>query len=94
MKKSMIDRAGGLLVRAGLSSAVSEGDLVAVKMHFGEEGNTGFVHPVFVREVVKRIKAAGGKPFLTDANTLYRGSARTRWNTLRARSTTVSATPR
>ncbi|HEX9092663.1 MAG TPA: DUF362 domain-containing protein, partial [Coriobacteriia bacterium] len=30
-------------------------------------------HPIFVREVVARIKAHGGKPFLTDANTLYRG---------------------
>ncbi|MHB1342154.1 MAG: DUF362 domain-containing protein [Coriobacteriia bacterium] len=73
MKRSMIDRAGALLDRAGLPSAVFDQDLVAVKLHFGEEGNTGFVHPVYVREVVKRIKAAGGRPFLTDANTLYRG---------------------
>lgn len=72
-KKSLIARAGGLLVRAGLPEAVDDGDLVAVKMHFGELGNTGFVQPMFVREVVDRVKAAGGKPFLTDANTLYRG---------------------
>ena len=52
---------------------MSDGDLVAVKLHFGEEGNTGFVHPVFVREVVRQVRKAGGKPFLTDANTLYRG---------------------
>ncbi len=69
----MVARAGRLLERAGLRDAVSEGDLVAVKLHFGEQGNTGFVHPVFVREVVSRIKAHGGSPFLTDANTLYRG---------------------
>ncbi len=73
MKRSMIGRAGALLDRAGLKEAVFDKDLVAVKLHFGEEGNTGFVHPVYVREVVRRIKAAGGKPFLTDANTLYRG---------------------
>lgn len=73
MKRSLVARAGALLERAGLRDAVSEGDLVAVKLHFGEAGNTGFVHPVFVREVVQRVKAAGGKPFLTDANTLYRG---------------------
>ena len=72
-KKSLVKRAGGLLDHAGLRRAVSEDDLVAVKLHFGEAGNTGFVQPVFVREVVARIKAAGGKPFLTDANTLYRG---------------------
>jgi len=73
MKRSMVSRMGGLLTRAGLGSAIAQGDLVAVKLHFGEQGNTGFVHPVFLREVVKRVRDAGGKPFLTDANTLYRG---------------------
>jgi hypothetical protein len=69
----MVSRVGMLLERAGLGDAIAENDLVAVKMHFGEAGNTGFVHPVFVREVVARVKARGGKPFLTDANTLYSG---------------------
>lgn len=73
MKRSMVTRMGGLLGRAGLARTVAEGDLVAIKLHFGEQGNTGFVHPVFLREVVKRVRDAGGKPFLTDANTLYRG---------------------
>ncbi len=72
-KTSMVTRAGALLERAGLSEVVEDGDLVAVKLHFGESGNTGFVHPVYVREVVRLIKARGGRPFLTDANTLYRG---------------------
>ena len=72
-KRSMVARIATLLERAGLKDAVAEGDLVAVKLHFGEKGNTGFVHPVFVREAVTRIKLHGGKPFLTDANTLYSG---------------------
>ena len=72
-KRSMVARVGTLLERAGIKDAIADGDLVAVKMHFGEAGNTGFVHPVFVRETVQRIKQHGGKPFLTDANTLYSG---------------------
>ncbi len=72
-KVSAVHRAGILLERAGLSEAISEGDLVAIKMHFGEQGNTGFVQPIFLREVVARVKSHGGRPFLTDANTLYRG---------------------
>ena len=72
-KESMVKRVGKLLKVAGLEGAITEGDLVAVKLHFGEAGNTGFVQPVFVREVVKRIKKWGGNPFLTDANTLYSG---------------------
>jgi len=73
MKRSMVTRAGNLLERAGLPDAIAQDDLVAVKLHFGEQGNTGFVHPVYLREVVRRVREAGGKPFLTDANTLYRG---------------------
>ncbi|MDP2181331.1 MAG: DUF362 domain-containing protein [Actinomycetota bacterium] len=72
-KKSLVTRSGQLLERAGLREAVVDGDLVAIKLHFGEQGNTGFVQPVFLREVVARVKAVGGKPFLTDSNTLYRG---------------------
>jgi len=73
MKRSMVARVGSLLGRAGLGDAIAAGDLVAIKLHFGEQGNTGFVSPVYLREVVKRVRDAGGKPFLTDANTLYRG---------------------
>ncbi len=73
MKKSLVTRMGSMLARAGLEQRVEENDLVAVKLHFGEPGNTGYVRPIYLREVVERIRAAGGKPFLTDANTLYRG---------------------
>ncbi len=72
-KESLVKRVGKLLKLAGLAQAIDDGDLVAIKLHFGEEGNTGFVHPVFLREVVRRVRKHGGKPFLTDCNTLYRG---------------------
>lgn len=73
MKKSLVARTGALADKAGLGEVVEDNDLVAVKLHFGELGNTAFVEPIFLRELVSRVKAAGGKPFLTDANTLYRG---------------------
>jgi len=44
-----------------------------VKIHFGEPGNLAYVNPVYARVVVRMIKKLGGKPFLTDSNTLYRG---------------------
>lgn len=52
----------------------SKRDLVAIKLHFGELGNDTFLNPVFVRQIVDLVKEAGGKPFLTDTNTLYLGS--------------------
>ena len=38
------------------------GDLTAIKLHFGERGNDGYVNPVLVRKVVDRVKACGGNP--------------------------------
>ncbi len=59
---------------AGTAGCCAEEDLVAIKVHFGERGNETFVSPVFVREVVRLIREAGGRPYLTDTNTLYKGS--------------------
>lgn len=72
-KKSLIQRVGIALERSGLAAVINESDKVAIKVHFGEQGNTAFVSPIYVREVVRLVKEAGGKPFLTDANTLYSG---------------------
>ncbi len=52
---------------------IKKGELVAITLHFGERGNTGFVRPLYIRRIVNLVREAGGKPFLTDANTLYRG---------------------
>jgi len=62
-----------LLERAGLKNCVRTGDLTALKLHFGEAGNTAFIRPVCIRWIVDAVSALGAKPFLTDANTLYRG---------------------
>ena len=72
-KKSLIDRAVLALKRAGVADIIAPGDKVAIKVHFGERGNTSFVSPIYVREVVRLVKELGGTPFLTDANTLYKG---------------------
>lgn len=50
---------------------IKENDKVAIKMHFGELGNTAYLHPTYARQIVDNIKQANGKPFLTDTNTLY-----------------------
>lgn len=50
------------------------GALVALKQHYGEEGGRNFIPPVVAREVGECVRAAGGKPFSTDSNTLYNGS--------------------
>ena len=73
-KDNFVSKLGKLLAAADLSRVVKKRDLTAVKLHFGELGNTAFVRPVFLRKIVDCIKEVGGVPFLTDANTLYVGT--------------------
>ena len=73
-RESLVAKIARLIKTAGLSKTVKERDMVAVKLHFGEMGNTAFIRPVFIRKIVEAIKDVGGKPFLTDANTLYAGT--------------------
>ena len=53
---------------------IKKNELTAVKLHFGEYGNDTHLNPTLVRQVINKITAAGGKPFLTDTTTLYSGS--------------------
>lgn len=62
-----------LIRRAGIDSIDFEGKFVAIKMHFGEPGNLAFLRPNYAKAVADLIKELGGKPFLTDCNTLYPG---------------------
>ncbi|MBN1540123.1 MAG: DUF362 domain-containing protein [Candidatus Thermoplasmatota archaeon] len=71
---SITSKVGRLFKAAGMDDLIEPGDLTAIKMHFGEMGGDAFINPIFVREVVDRVREAGGRPFLTDTNTLYKGS--------------------
>ncbi len=63
-----------LVNTAGLGKILANKDLTAVKVHFGEQGNTAFIRPLYIRKVIRAIRKAGAAPFLTDANTLYVGT--------------------
>ena len=71
---SLLDKTLTLIRSAGISKAVKAGALTAVKLHFGEKGNTAFIRPIYLRTIVDEIATLGAKPFLTDTNTLYVGS--------------------
>jgi uncharacterized protein len=63
-----------LFERAGFEKCIAPHEKTALKLHFGEMGNDGFISPVYVRQVVEKVKECGALPFLTDTNTLYLGS--------------------
>ncbi len=58
---------------AGIGNIDMQGKFVAIKMHFGELGNISYLRPNYAKAVVDLVKELGGKPFLTDCNTMYPG---------------------
>ncbi len=73
-KESQLDKLRRLILRAGIEQIDFENKFVAIKIHFGELGNLSFLRPNYARVVADVVKELGGKPFLTDCNTLYVGS--------------------
>jgi len=71
---SLFDKLERLLKQSSLKHFVAGGDLLAVKVHFGEDGNLAYIHPRIVRFIIEQLKKYRTKPFLTDANSLYAGS--------------------
>jgi len=63
-----------LIKKAGIGDLDLDGKFVAIKMHFGEYGNVSFLRPNYARAVADTVKEFGGRPFLTDCNTMYPGS--------------------
>jgi len=63
-----------LLETSKVLDFIGKDSAVAVKMHFGEEGNTGHVRPEYAGVICGKLaQDASAKPFLSDTNTLYRG---------------------
>jgi len=58
---------------ADFSTVFQKDDLVAVKTHFGEDGNANYIKAPFLMPLIQKLKALGSKPFWTETNTLYTG---------------------
>ncbi|MFA6431648.1 MAG: DUF362 domain-containing protein [Candidatus Margulisiibacteriota bacterium] len=74
---SSLDKVSALFDAASLSQIIAPNELVALKIHFGEPGNTAFLKPAQVKPISDKIFSLGGKPFFTDCNTLYHGPRKT-----------------
>ncbi len=73
-KENLLSKMVRLMDMIELKDIVPPRSLVAVKLHFGERGNTSFLRPILISRIVERIKELGASPFLTDTNTLYVGT--------------------
>lgn len=71
---NLLQKLERMIRRAGIDQIDFKDKFVAIKIHFGEFGNLAYIRPNYAAVVVRVIRELGGKPFLTDANTLYSGS--------------------
>jgi uncharacterized protein len=54
------------LLKRARFEAMFKDKSVAIKMHVGNAIGYSTIHPLFVRAIIQEIKAAGGRPFVTD----------------------------
>lgn len=71
---NLLQKLERIVRQAGIDQIDFKDKFVALKIHFGELGNMAYIRPNYARVIVKMVEELGGKPFLTDANTLYSGS--------------------
>ena len=74
MHENLLQKLHRLLKTAGIENIDFNEKYTAIKIHFGEYGNLAFLRPNYAKVVADYVKELGGKPFLTDCNTLYVGS--------------------
>lgn len=70
---SLPEKLKKLIRRAGIGEIDFEKKMTAIKIHFGEPGNLSYLRPNWAKAVADVVKEFGGRPFLTDCNTLYVG---------------------
>ncbi|MDO4188125.1 MAG: DUF362 domain-containing protein [Lachnospiraceae bacterium] len=72
--ENLLQKLNRLIKTAGMGDIDFDDKFTAIKIHFGEYGNLAFLRPNYAKVVADFIKEQGGRPFLTDCNTLYVGS--------------------
>lgn len=72
-KETLQQKLRRLMITAGIKNIDFDKKFTCIKMHLGEPGNLGYLRPNYAKTVADLVRELGGKPFLSDANTLYVG---------------------
>jgi uncharacterized Fe-S center protein len=62
-----------LYLAMGLDGKIERDAFVALKIHFGEKGNTGYIRPDWLEKMIYRLRQRTNRAYFTDTNTLYVG---------------------
>jgi len=74
---SEVSKKLGILIKeSNVLSYIRKDDFTAIKMHFGDRGNTGHIRWEWAKEAAKHVSGITQNAFLTDSNVIYKASAR------------------
>ena len=72
-EENLLQKLARLVRAAGIETIDFQNHFAAIKLHFGEPGNLAYLRPNYAKVLADVVKSCGGRPFLTDCNTLYVG---------------------
>ena len=72
--EALADKARKVYLATGLNEKLEKEDFTALKIHFGEVKNAGYVKPQWLTGIIWEIRQRTSRAFLTDSNTLYVGN--------------------
>lgn len=70
----LAEKAKKAYLATGLNDRIAEDEFAALKIHFGEAGNTGYIKPQWLTGLIWEVRTRTKHAFLTDSNTLYVGN--------------------
>jgi uncharacterized Fe-S center protein len=65
-RSSLLTKFGSMLDASGLANLIGQRDRVAIKIHFGEPGNTTTTPPALVRALIQKLHDLQARPFVVD----------------------------
>jgi uncharacterized Fe-S center protein len=68
---------GSLVDASGVLKFIEKDSHAALKIHFGEKGNTGHIRAAWLKDLLGRVTSRTKNAFFTDTNVLYKESERT-----------------
>lgn len=72
--ESLAEKTKKAYLATGLNDRIAEDEFAALKIHFGEVGNTGYIKPQWLTGLIWEVRSKTKHAFLTDSNTLYVGN--------------------
>jgi uncharacterized Fe-S center protein len=72
--QALAEKAKRAYLATGLNDRIAEDEFAALKIHFGEAGNAGYIKPPWLAGLIGEVRTKTKHAFLTDSNTLYVGN--------------------